>query len=160
MISLSKKTNQKAISTIGREEGVRAFWKGHTPAQVLSVAYGVAQFWTYERLKAHMKHANLYAGHRDGSNFVCGTIAGAAGTFLVTPLDVIRTRLIAQDDKRGYANMRQATRAILRRDGVAGLYRGLMPGMCQVGLLTGINFMTYKKLGDTSVQLLQLESKR
>lgn len=91
---------------------------------------------------------------------MCGGAAGALGTFVITPLDVIRTRLIAQDDRRGYANMWQAATAIGRQDGMAGLYRGLWPGMVQVGLLTGINFMTYNKLGATSVEMLHLESKR
>lgn len=139
---------------------MHAFWKGHTPAQVLSVAYGVAQFWTYERLKAQSRQRGLYDAHRDASNFACGAVAGALGTFVITPLDVIRTRLIAQDDRRGYANMRTAAMSIVRHDGAAGLYRGLWPGMVQVGLLTGINFMAYNKLGASSVELLHLESKR
>ena len=37
-----------AASTMLREEGARSFWKGHMPAQYLSVSYGVFQFGTFQ----------------------------------------------------------------------------------------------------------------
>lgn len=149
----------QAMQTIAREEGVRAFWKGHNPAQGLSVAYGVAQFWTYERLKAEAKHLNVYAAHRDSTNFVCGAVAGAMANAVITPLDVIRTRLIAQDNRKGYTNTLHAAKTIMRSEGVRGLYRGIGPAMLQVAPLTGINFMAYNKLCVWSVIWLRLESK-
>lgn len=149
----------QAMQTIAREEGLRAFWKGHNPAQGLSVVYGVAQFWTYERLKSEAKHLNVYADHRDSTNFVCGAMAGALANAVITPLDVIRTRLIAQDNRKGYNGTWHAAKTIVRSEGVRGLYRGIGPAMLQVAPLTGINFMAYNKLCVWSVIWLELESK-
>lgn len=150
----------QAIRLICREEGVAAFWKGHTPAQGLSIFYGVVQFWAYEQLKGHAKRLDLYQPHKNIANFVCGGTAGALGTIVTTPLDVIRTRLIAQDNQRGYPNTFRAGVHIIRAEGVRGVYRGLGPGILQVTPLTGINFMVYRWFCSTTVDVMKLDSKQ
>lgn len=150
----------QASKLILKEEGMSAFWKGHTPAQGLSIVYGVVQFWTYEQLKGKSKHMNLYQSHKDFSNFVCGGLGGAFGTVVTTPLDVIRTRLIAQDNKKGYPNTWRAGITIIKAEGVRGVYRGLVPAILQVTPLTGINFMVYNKCCTFTVDIMKLDSKR
>lgn len=65
------------------------------------------------------------------SNTQLVTMAGAASGFLagvvVCPLDVIKTRLQAQQDKAHRLGFRQMLTKILRTEGIRGLYRGLVP---------------------------------
>lgn len=149
----------QATRTIFKDEGLHGFWKGHNPGQVLSILYGVTQFWAYEECKDYAKQLNIYHPHENVMNFMCGSIAGALGTAAVTPVDVIRTRLIAQDTARGYPNTFRAFMTICRVEGYRGLYRGLGLSIIQVAPLTGINFMTYKFFCNTTVDLLELHSK-
>lgn len=37
----------QSVATIRRMEGVTALWRGHVPAQVLSLTYGMAQVGWY-----------------------------------------------------------------------------------------------------------------
>lgn len=70
----------QAVRTIFRDEGVAGFWKGHMPGQLLSIVYGVFQFWAFEECKDHAKRLNLYHKNENIANFVCGSMAGALGT--------------------------------------------------------------------------------
>lgn len=67
-----------AINVIVQEEGIKAFWKGHIPAQWLSVTYGILQFWTYEVLTKQASTLNVSPSLAPLVNFSCGCAAGKA----------------------------------------------------------------------------------
>lgn len=149
----------QACATIWKEESLAGFWKGHMPGQMLSIMYGVAQFWAYEECKDYAKRLQIYHQNENIANFACGSIAGGLATMVVTPVDVIRTRLIAQDSAKGYPNTYRAFVIISQREGARGLYRGFGLSVLQVAPLTGINFMTYKFLCNSTVDMFNLHSK-
>jgi solute carrier family 25 (mitochondrial thiamine pyrophosphate transporter), member 19 len=95
----------QTLFLIFRDEGLYGLWKGHIPAQLLSVFYGVGQFAAYDQLNRAGRHIQLFQEHSDSRHFICGGIAGAIGNTVSTPFDVIRTRIIAQDHGRGYSSM-------------------------------------------------------
>lgn len=66
----------QAVELIFKEEGIKAFWKGHIPAQWLSVTYGIAQFWTFEVLSKEAHKLDLESAAKPVANFACGSIAG------------------------------------------------------------------------------------
>lgn len=154
------KSMTQAIRLMIKEEGRIGLWKGHNPAQILSVIYGVSQFWCYEELISHAHKHPISLKHPAVTNFVCGGISGAVATFFASPLDVVRTRLIAQDFSNGYKNSYQGVKQILRRDGVTGLYRGMIPSLFQVVPLTGMNFMLYKFVCGLWTKTMRLSSER
>lgn len=95
----------QTLFAIFRDEGLHGLWKGHIPAQLLSVFYGLGQFAAYDQLNRAGRHIEFIDTHSDMRHFICGGIAGAIGNTVSTPFDVVRTRIIAQDHGRGYTSM-------------------------------------------------------
>ena len=59
-------------------------------------------------------------------HLVCGGVGGCAGTLASFPLDVVRTRLVAQR-ARVYTGTRHAVASLYSEAGLAAFYRGLVP---------------------------------
>lgn len=73
----------QATRLIVREEGISALWKGHVPAQMLSVLYGACQFWAFEVLSKEAYMLGFYDDRKAAVNFACGSIAGNATNILL-----------------------------------------------------------------------------
>lgn len=94
----------QAVRLMYREEGILSFWKGHNPAQLLSITFGITQFWVFEQMNIWTKHIETLNDRPTTRHFISGAFAGCVATFFATPLDVVRTRLVAQDRTKGYKN--------------------------------------------------------
>ncbi|XP_055609557.1 mitochondrial thiamine pyrophosphate carrier-like [Uranotaenia lowii] len=141
------RTILQSTRLVYKEEGLAAFWKGHNPAQVLSIIYGVSQFSSYEHGNQLLRKIETFEEHHNVRNFICGALSGTVATLITLPLDVVRTRLISQDPHRGYKNSVQGLRMIFRQEGFKGLYRGVTPSVLQIAPLTGGQFMFYNIFG-------------
>lgn len=94
----------QAVRLVTKEEGVLALWKGHNSGQLLSIVFGLTQFWCYEEMLSLSKNYEIFPNHKAITNFLCGGAAGAAAIFTTSPINVIRTRIMSQDMRRGYKN--------------------------------------------------------
>ncbi|CAG9770711.1 unnamed protein product [Ceutorhynchus assimilis] len=139
----------QATKIIFKEEGVKAFWKGHIPAQWLSISYGLAQFWSYEVLIRNASKLEAFKNFTPLLIFSCGYIAGSIATLVSFPFDVVRTRFVAQSQQKMiYHNMFSAVRDICRKESPVALFRGLWPTVLQVGPHAGAQFMCYRFFDD------------
>ncbi|ELT96754.1 hypothetical protein CAPTEDRAFT_101463 [Capitella teleta] len=137
---------RQATGRIYREEGLRAFWRGHSPAQCLSVTYGIVQFSSFETM-TRVIYENL-PGYFSSeikvfTHFVCGGFSGVAATIFAQPFDVIRTRVVAQGEPKIYKNMLHAALVMVTRESPRSLYKGLMPTLLQIAPQNGFNFAFY-----------------
>ncbi|XP_019958381.1 mitochondrial thiamine pyrophosphate carrier [Paralichthys olivaceus] len=133
----------QASRCIHSEEGLSAFWKGHIPAQLLSICFGAVQFASFELLTEAVHKSTPYDSQTAGVHFVCGGLAACSATVVCQPLDILRTRFAAQGEPKVYRNMRQAVSTMCRSEGYLTFYRGLSPTLMAVFPYAGLQFFFY-----------------
>ncbi|XP_060948107.1 mitochondrial thiamine pyrophosphate carrier-like [Limanda limanda] len=133
----------QASRCIHSEEGLSAFWKGHVPAQTLSICFGAVQFASFQLLTEAVHKSTAYDSQTAGVLFVCGGLAACSATVVCQPLDILRTRFAAQGEPKVYRNMRHAVSTMCRSEGVLTFYRGLSPTLMAVFPYAGLQFFFY-----------------
>lgn len=133
----------QASRCIYSEEGLSAFWKGHIPAQLLSITFGAVQFASFEFLTEVVHKTTPYDSQTAGVHFVCGGLAACSATVVCQPLDTLRTRFAAQGEPKIYRNLRHAVFTMCRSEGVLTFYRGLSPTLMAVFPYAGLQFFFY-----------------
>ncbi|XP_059641460.1 thylakoid ADP,ATP carrier protein, chloroplastic [Cornus florida] len=128
----------EAIAMIGKEEGVKGYWKGNLPQVIRIIPYSAVQLFAYETYK------KLFRG-KDGELSVIGRLAagacaGMTSTFVTYPLDVLRLRLAVEP---GHLTMSQVALNMLREEGVASFYNGLGPSLIGIAPYIAVNFCIF-----------------
>ncbi|XP_020921709.1 mitochondrial thiamine pyrophosphate carrier isoform X1 [Sus scrofa] len=129
-----------------QEEGPTAFWKGHIPAQLLSIGYGAVQFLSFEVLTELVHRASVRDARDFSVHFVCGGLSACVATLTMHPLDVLRTRYAAQGEPRVYRALRDAVVTMYRTEGPAVFYKGLTPTLLAIFPYAGFQFAFYSSL--------------
>jgi len=141
--SLARLPGVAAMSVrVARAEGFRALFQGLTPALVGSTVSWGGFFYVYERLKPPGRATST------ADALVASVQAGAAMVLLTNPFWLVKTRLQLQTKSHGtaaYDGFADCLRRVVRDEGWAALYRGLVPAL----LLTshgGVQFACYEQL--------------
>ncbi|XP_004615775.1 mitochondrial thiamine pyrophosphate carrier [Sorex araneus] len=149
----------QAARQILREEGPRAFWKGHVPAQLLSVGYGGVQFMSFETLtELVQKRGGELNPSKFSVHFLCGGLSACVATLAVQPVDVLRTRLAAQGEPKVYRTLLDAVVTMYRTEGPLVFYRGLQPTLLAIFPYAGFQFSFYSSLKQAYEWLLPRDS--
>ncbi|GMY30492.1 mitochondrial adenine nucleotide transporter ADNT1-like [Fagus crenata] len=157
-----------ALSTILREEGPRALYRGWLPSVIGVVPYVGLNFAVYESLKDWLIQTKPFGLAEDSelsvtTRLACGAAAGTVGQTVAYPLDVIRRRMqmvgwknaasVVTGDGRSkapleYTGMVDAFRKTVRHEGFGALYKGLVPNSVKVVPSIAIAFVTYEVVKD------------
>jgi len=81
-------------------------------------------------------------------NLLAGAAAGAIGATVVTPFDVIKTRLQVA---RGASGSVAIAQKILAEEGAAGLFRGLGLRLARIPFYTSITLATFDGIKDAFI---------
>ncbi|KAL0730857.1 hypothetical protein Bca4012_026951 [Brassica carinata] len=157
-----------ALSTVLREEGPRALYRGWLPSVIGVVPYVGLNFAVYESLKDWLVKDNPFGLVENNeltiiTRLSCGAIAGTVGQTIAYPLDVIRRRMqmvgwksassVVTGEGRSkasleYNGMVDAFRKTVRHEGFGALYKGLVPNSVKVVPSIAIAFVTYEMVKD------------
>ncbi|KAJ2079689.1 hypothetical protein H4R24_003607 [Coemansia sp. RSA 988] len=139
-----------ALTTF-KTQGIGGLYRGLTPMLIGNAAKAGVRFLTYDTVKAQL-------GDEDGKlsmprMMLAGLCAGVIeGATVVAPSETIKTRLIHDQcmPHPKYRGMVDCVQTTIRTDGVAGIYRGVVPVMARQGANSCVRFAAY----DTLKQLL------
>ncbi|XWS59957.1 hypothetical protein CRYUN_Cryun08bG0166900 [Craigia yunnanensis] len=128
----------EAIVLIGKDEGIKGYWKGNLPQVIRVIPYSAVQLFAYETYK------KLFKG-KDGELTVIGRLAagacaGMTSTFITYPLDVLRLRLAVEP---GYRTMSEVALTMLQEEGFASFYYGLGPSLLSIAPYIAVNFCIF-----------------
>lgn len=131
------KQNETSVATLRRimtQEGIRGLYRGFAGTLAREIPFVSIQFPLWEYLKvlavkergASQPHAvntkELQATPSEAA--ICGAAAGGIAAACTTPMDVIKTRLMLANERRGWL----ATGAkVLREEGLSAFSKGIVP---------------------------------
>ncbi|KAF7974420.1 hypothetical protein HWV62_12284 [Athelia sp. TMB] len=130
-----------------KNKGVAGLYSGCTALIVGNSVKAGVRFVSYD----HFKHLLQDPQGKVSAprSLLAGLGAGMMeAIFAVTPSETIKTKLI--DDAKGpnpqYRGLIHGTAAIVRAEGLRGIYRGLFPVMMRQGANSAVRFTTYSTL--------------
>jgi solute carrier family 25 folate transporter 32 len=145
------------LTQIAKTEGLPGLYKGLLPSLFL-VSHGAIQFAVYEELKTAAFHirdfirplgANIVSEDKTLSSAeitACGALSKMAASIVTYPSQVVRSRLQQRMESRAlqYKGVVDVLRKTMAREGVGGLYKGLVPNVLRVMPQSAMTFLVYE----------------
>lgn len=140
----SSERQSSALLRIVRHEGVRSLWSGLQPTLLMQVPGTVLYFTAYEAARdavaarspqSLQEYAPLVAG--GGARLITSTV--------VSPLELMRTRMQAEQALLRQGMLGGAV-ALVRREGVAALWKGLAPTLWRDVPFSMVYWLGYENL--------------
>ena len=127
---------------IASEEGIAAFWKGIGAAWMREASYTSLRLGLYGPIKHAM-------GVKSDSHFIlkftAGSLAGAIGSTVGNPFDVLKTRMMASEGKKP-PSLGEAATQLYNAQGIKGFYRGIEANVMRAMVLNGTKMACYDQI--------------
>ncbi|KAJ1673524.1 hypothetical protein EV182_005065 [Spiromyces aspiralis] len=138
------------VNIYKHEGGIRAAFRGLGATLAGVAPYVALNFQCYEVLRKLFtpEGESAPSGVR---KLICGALAGCCAQTITYPFDVLRRRMqVTSMDgiSYKYKSTFDALIQMLRKEGVLGLYRGLVPNYLKVAPAIGVSFWSYELCKD------------
>ncbi|CAI5994663.1 unnamed protein product [Closterium sp. NIES-64] len=144
---------RQALLGVAQQHGASQLFRGVVPKLASMVPASAINFLVFESLKDEIKRRRNGKDPSAAHILVAGAIAGAASTIVTHPFELCRREInmsllpkhaTPTGGHLEYNSLRHAMRGILRKEGVRGLYRGVLPSLIELVPATAIGFMVYE----------------
>ncbi|XP_053981334.1 probable mitochondrial glutathione transporter SLC25A40 isoform X3 [Hylaeus anthracinus] len=144
-----------ALMKISKNEGILSLWSGLSPTLVLAVPATIVYFVSYEQLRLYFKDKYNKPLNNERLNIaameqpfwipmMAGAIARIWAATLVSPLELIRTKM--QSQKLSYAEITQALKTVIKYNGIFGLWMGLSSTLLRDVPFSAIYWLNYETI--------------
>ncbi|CAH2071830.1 unnamed protein product, partial [Iphiclides podalirius] len=132
--------------TVVRDLGLLGLYKGARACLLRDVPFSAIYFPAYAHVKAKFADENGY--NHPLTLLAAGAIAGIPAASLVTPADVIKTRLqvVARTGQTTYSGVIDATRKIYAEEGARAFWKGAIARVFRSSPQFGVTLVTYEIL--------------
>lgn len=139
---------QQSVFSIARELGLAGLYKGSAACLLRDMPFSGIYFPAYAALKRKIQKDNDGEPLKPWHLLVAGAVAGMPAASLVTPADVIKTRLQvkARKGESTYTGIMDAFTKIIKEEGVAALYKGALMRVIRSSPQFGVTLMAYEYL--------------
>jgi len=126
------------VLKVVREEGIQRMWSGNTPTVIRQGSNQAFNFMSMAILNKTLWGKEQGDGKvlEVWKTLLNGLLAGAVGPCFNCPVDVIKTRMMAQEYGKGaeikYTGWWQAAKLIAKEEGVPALWKGLIPRLTRL----------------------------
>ena len=128
-----------SFSTMMKEEGFAALWKGIQAAWLREASYTTVKLGGYgpirDALGAKDKNAPFYL------KFFAGSLSGSIGSVFGNPFDVMKTMMMSNSGKQ--TPLPALMGQMYKDQGIAGFYRGITANISRACVLNGTKMACY-----------------
>eukprot|EP00536_Pseudo-nitzschia_multiseries_P007341 jgi/Psemu1/240156/estExt_Genewise1.C_1720043 len=142
----------RAIGNIVRDKGISGLYAGYGATLLRNIPSATIRFVLYEELKRKWASSSSSSSLGDGSSssndklraagtFLAGAVAGSTSSFVMTPIDVVKTRMATGSCPLG---VRSCMLHVIQETGWKGLYAGAGSRVLWSGAFSAIGFGTFE----------------
>lgn len=131
-----------SMRVIMKEEGISAFWKGIGAAWLRESSYTSLRLGLYSPIKSAM---GVESNSPFIMKFTAGSLAGALGSLVGNPFDVLKTRMMASETL-ATPSLSNTAKELYTAQGIKVFYRGIEANIMRAMVLNGTKMGCYDQI--------------
>ncbi|KAJ2450424.1 mitochondrial ornithine carrier protein [Coemansia sp. RSA 2336] len=143
-----------------RHEGFHGFYRGLTSPLIGAMAENAIAFYAYNRIQTAIHSLSAQPTLSLGQLFACGGLSGAICAFVISPVELIKCKLQVENvqaygsstSKPKFTGPLSVLTHLVKTQGIAGLYKGILPTVARETVGVGFWFGTYELVCKRLVQ--------